>query len=50
MSRRLLPVLAALSLLVPALRAEPDRQEVLSLMERVADWQLAHPSKWKPHE
>ncbi len=28
----------------------PARAEVLSIMERAADWQLAHPSRYQPHE
>lgn len=50
MIRRLLPAFFVLVALGPALRADPTREEILPLMERVADWQLAHPSKWKPHE
>ena len=34
----------------PASAAEPTRAGVLGVMERAADWQLAHPAKWKPHE
>lgn len=36
---------------VPPVPAAPaTRAAVLDVMERAADWQLAHPSKWKPHE
>jgi unsaturated rhamnogalacturonyl hydrolase len=45
---RLLSLALALSTLVPA--AATGKQEVLGLMERVADWQLANPSQWKPHQ
>lgn len=44
-------LLAAALALVPApASAEPTRAGVLALMERAADWQLAHPAKWKAHE
>ena len=29
---------------------EPKRAEVLAVMERAADWQIAHPAKWQAHE
>ena len=48
MMRRLLSALALI--LPPALHAEPARPEITGLMERVADWQLAHPAKWQAHE
>ncbi|HYC73066.1 MAG TPA: glycoside hydrolase family 88 protein [Opitutaceae bacterium] len=51
MTRRLL-LLAALALAAGTVRADrpgPRRAEVLALAERVADWQLAHPSeRWTP--
>jgi len=50
MIHRLLSACLALVLCSPVLRAESNQAEVVALMERVADWQLAHPSKWKPHE
>lgn len=40
---------AALTAALPV-RAESTRPEVLALMERVADWQIANPSRWKPHQ
>jgi rhamnogalacturonyl hydrolase YesR len=47
MNRRLLVfLLAGVVLTPPVLRAEPDPGAVTHLMERVADWQLAHPAKW----
>jgi unsaturated rhamnogalacturonyl hydrolase len=51
MSFRRCSALAAIALagLYPAVRAAED-VPILPLMERVADWQLAHPSKWKPTE
>ncbi|MBI2497266.1 MAG: glycoside hydrolase family 88 protein [Opitutae bacterium] len=48
--RHLFPVVALVLLLSPGLRADSTRSETLARMERVADWQLAHPSEWKPHE
>jgi unsaturated rhamnogalacturonyl hydrolase len=51
MIRRLL-----LLALLPAVLARgvdapvPERAAVLAVMERAADWQLAHPSHWKAHE
>lgn len=50
MIHRLLSACLVLVLCSPVLRAESNQAEVVALMERVADWQLAHPSKWKPHE
>lgn len=42
-------LLASLVLLSLPGRAAPDRAGVLAVMERAADWQLAHPSeKWTP--
>jgi rhamnogalacturonyl hydrolase YesR len=41
---------ACATLLAPGLRAEMAPGEITALMERVADWQLAHPAKWKPLE
>jgi unsaturated rhamnogalacturonyl hydrolase len=41
-------VLAAL--LLAGCQSVARRAEVLGVMERVADWQLANPSKWKPAE
>lgn len=38
------------TLLAPGLWADPTPEEIVGLMERAADWQLAHPSKWKPLE
>jgi rhamnogalacturonyl hydrolase YesR len=47
-SRRTGALLAA-ALLLPALRAEPaPAGRVLAVMERVADWQMAHPDKSSP--
>ena len=39
---------ASALILAPGLRAELTPQAVIEMMERAADWQLAHPSKWKP--
>lgn len=50
MPRPLSAILALLTVLSPALRAGPTPPETLALMEKAADWQLAHPSRWKPHE
>lgn len=51
MMRRFFALLAvALAAATPHRAAEPARADVLALLERVADWQLAHPAKWKPHE
>ena len=38
------------TLLSPGLRADPTPAEITALMERAADWQLAHPANWKPLE
>lgn len=43
MPRHLLPLLALITLLAGPARAETT----LAVMERVADWQLAHPAQWK---
>jgi rhamnogalacturonyl hydrolase YesR len=43
-------VLASAALLAPAAPAAPAPAEITALMERVADWQLAHPAKWRPLE
>jgi len=40
----------ALGLLWVAPAAVADEGAVLPLMERAADWQLANPGRWKPHE
>lgn len=40
--------IAGATLLAPGMRAEMTPQAVIEVMERAADWQLAHPSKWKP--
>jgi unsaturated rhamnogalacturonyl hydrolase len=46
---RLSLLLALLIPLAPVLSAQPTQGQVLQLMERAADWQLAHPSeKWSP--
>jgi rhamnogalacturonyl hydrolase YesR len=47
------PLLAGISLtlgLAPRIIANPTPAEVLRAMERVADWQLANPSRWGPTE
>jgi rhamnogalacturonyl hydrolase YesR len=46
---RLLPLALGLLCSLPAAPAANDGP-VLDLMERVADWQLAHPARWKPYE
>jgi unsaturated rhamnogalacturonyl hydrolase len=45
-------LLASLPLLftLASQAADPTRTEVLAVMERVADWQIAHPAKWKADE
>lgn len=48
--RRFLPAVACAVLLSPAWSAEITPGEVTGMMEDVADWQLTHPSKWKPLE
>lgn len=42
--------LAAVCLAAPALAADPTPAAIVKDMKRVADWQLAHPSKHKPHD
>lgn len=49
--KKILSVLLAPLLFAPAATAgEPTRAEVLAVMERAADWQIAHPAKWQAHE
>jgi len=50
MKRAALIVLASFLCITSGLGSEPARADVLALMERVGDWQLAHPSAWKPDE
>jgi unsaturated rhamnogalacturonyl hydrolase len=38
------------ALLTTGLQAEMSPAEITALMERAADWQLAHPAKWQPLE
>ena len=45
-----LVLLTSLLFAPPGRGAEPVRAEVLAVMERVADWQLAHPASWKADE
>ena len=48
--RLILCVAAGAFLAAPALRAEMTPEEITGMMEDAADWQLRHPSKWKPLE
>jgi rhamnogalacturonyl hydrolase YesR len=50
--KKIIPLVLLASLLPtpPGRAAEPGRAEVLAVMERAADWQLAHPSAWKADE
>ena len=45
-----LVLLASLLFVPPGRGVEPLRSEVLGVMERAADWQLAHPASWKADE
>lgn len=42
--------LLTLTFALPPAPAAAADGAILAVMERAADWQLAHPAKWKPHE